>query len=202
MISAKEWQAYNEAVERIASGASSAVESGVLKWCDEHPGASAAEAREAAKAIMGEYAQGYDELASAFAAEWYDAQAGAAGARLQQAVTCTVYKPESADEVARYQVRKLIQGGEAEFARACGEFARNDALRSLNETIIANAGRDKKKGVRFARVPTGWETCAFCLMLAGRGAVYHTRKSAGEFRHFHRRCDCKVVPNTPYPQPS
>ena len=31
-------------------------------------------------------------------------------------------------------------------------------------------------------------------MLASRGAVYHTRKTAGEFRHFHRRCDCKVVP--------
>ena len=31
-------------------------------------------------------------------------------------------------------------------------------------------------------------------MLASRGAVYHTRKSAGEFRHFHRNCDCKVVP--------
>ena len=57
-----------------------------------------------------------------------------------------------------------------------------------------NAARDGKRGVRFARVPTGAETCPFCLMLAGRGAVYHTRKTAGEFRHFHRRCDCKVVP--------
>ena len=83
---------------------------------------------------------------------------------------------------------------DAAFARACGEFARNDAFRSLNETIIANVGRDKDKGARFARVPTGLETCTFCLMLASRGAVYHTRKTAGEFRHFHRNCDCKVVP--------
>ena len=43
-------------------------------------------------------------------------------------------------------------------------------------------------------MPTGFETCTFCLMLASRGAVYHTRKSAGEFKHFHRRCDCKIVP--------
>ena len=57
-----------------------------------------------------------------------------------------------------------------------------------------NSLPDGKRGVRFARVPTGAETCPFCLMLAGRGAVYHTRKTAGEFRHFHRRCDCKVVP--------
>lgn len=99
-----------------------------------------------------------------------------------------------ADEVARYQAKKLVKGGDAAFARACGEYARNDAFRSLNETIISNVGRDKDRGVRFARVTTGFETCTFCIMLASRGAVYHTRKSAGEFRHFHRHCDCKVAP--------
>ena len=58
-----------------------------------------------------------------------------------------------------------------------------------------NVGRDRGKGARFARVPAGTETCTFCLMLASRGAVYHTRKTAGEFKHFHRNCDCKVVPS-------
>ena len=85
--------------------------------------------------------------------------------------------------------------GDAAFARVCGEYARNDLFRSLNETVIANVGRDRDKGAMFARVPTGFETCTFCLMLASRGAVYHSRKSAGEFRHFHRNCDCKVVPS-------
>ena len=106
----------------------------------------------------------------------------------------TTYRPESVDTVARYQAKKLVKGGDAAFARACGEYARNDAFRSLNETIISNVGRDRSAGVRFARVPTGFETCTFCIMLASRGAVYHTRKSAGEFKHFHRHCDCKVVP--------
>jgi hypothetical protein len=32
------------------------------------------------------------------------------------------------------------------------------------------------------------------MMLASRGAVYHSRKTAGEFSHFHRNCRCKVVP--------
>ena len=105
-----------------------------------------------------------------------------------------VYSPEKTDAVARYQARKLAKGGDAAFAKACGEYARNDAFRSLNETIIANVGRDKDKGARFARVPTGFETCTFCLMLASRGAVYYSRKTAGEWRHFHRNCDCKVVP--------
>lgn len=44
-------------------------------------------------------------------------------------------------------------------------------------------------------VPVGFETCPFCLMPASRGAVYHTRKSAGEWKHFHRGCDYKVAPS-------
>lgn len=107
----------------------------------------------------------------------------------------TTYSPESVDEVARYQAKKLVKDGDAAFAKACGEYARNDLFRSLNETIIASVGRDRDKGAMFARVPTGFETCTFCLMLASRGAVYHSRKTAGEWKHFHRGCDCKVVPS-------
>lgn len=44
-------------------------------------------------------------------------------------------------------------------------------------------------------VSAGFETYTFCLMIASRGAVYHTRKSAGEWKHFHRECDCKMAPS-------
>lgn len=194
MISAAEFAAYNREVARIGDRAAADVESSVLAWCRSHEGATVAEKREAAKLIMEGFVQGYDDVAAEFAAQWYDHRAEQGGARLEQAVTMTTYRPDSVDAVARYQARKLAKGDDAAFAKACGEFARDDAFRSLNETIIANVGRDKDKGVRFARVPTGFETCTFCLMLASRGAVYHTRKTAGEFKHFHRRCDCKIVP--------
>ncbi|WP_417304981.1 hypothetical protein [Ellagibacter isourolithinifaciens] len=195
MISAAEFAAYNREVAGIGDRAASDVESSVLAWCRSHEDATVAEKREAAKLIMEGFVQGYDDVAAEFAAQWYDHRAEQGGARLEQAVTMTTYRPDSVDAVARYQARKLAKGDDAAFAKACGEFARDDAFRSLNETIIANVGRDKDKGVRFARVPTGFETCTFCLMLASRGAVYHTRKTAGEFKHFHRRCDCKVVPS-------
>ncbi len=194
MISAAEFAAYNRAVAKIGDRAASDVEAAVLAWCRSHVGATVAEKREAAKLIMEGVVQGYDDVAAEFAAQWYDALAEREGARPQQAVTVTTYRPKSVDEVARYQAKKLVKGGDGACAKACGEYARNDAFRSLNETIISNVGRDKDRGVRFARVPTGFETCTFCIMLASRGAVYHTRKSAGEFKHFHRRCDCKVVP--------
>lgn len=194
MISSAEFAAYNRAVARIGDKAASDVESSVLAWCRANASASVAEKREAAKLIMEGYIQGYDDIAAEFAAEWYDHRAQKSGVALDQAITMTTYEPESVDAVARYQAKKLAKGGDAEFAKACGEFARNDAFRSLNETIIANVGRDRDKGARFARVPTGFETCTFCLMLASRGAVYHSRKTAGEFKHFHRNCNCKVVP--------
>ena len=194
MISAAEFAAYNREVAKIGDRAAADVESSVLSWCRSHEGATVAEKREAAKLIMEGFVQGYDDVAAELAAQWYDHRAEQGGVALDQAVTMTTYRTDTVDAVARSQAKKLAKGGDAAFARACGEFARDDAFRSLNETISANVGRDKEKGVRFARVPTGFETCTFCLMLASRGAVYHTRKTAGEFKHFHRRCDCKIVP--------
>lgn len=196
MIPREQFDAYNEAVANLSDGAQREIESGIWAWLqtDEGRAASVAECREYAKSLMSGVIQNYDEAASSLAAQWYDKQAADAHFKLPAAVTATTYDPKTVDETARYQAEKLVKGDLRGFAKYCGELGRNDVLRSLNETIIANVGRDKRAGVRFARVPTGAETCTFCLMLASRGAVYHTRKRAGEFRHFHRRCDCKVVP--------
>lgn len=120
---------------------------------------------------------------------------GAASA-VEQRVLRWCRSHEGASVAEKREAAKLIMDGRVQgYDDVAAEFARNDAFRSLNETIIANVGRDRDKGARFARVPTGTETCTFCLMLASRGAVYHTRKTAGEWRHFHRGCDCKVVPS-------
>lgn len=47
-----------------------------------------------------------------------------------------------------------------------------------------------KSGAGWARVPTGAETCAFCLMLASRGATYRTAETAGRGKKYHGDCDC------------
>ena len=62
-------------------------------------------------------------------------------------------------------------------------------------TVAANealARKGKKQVKKFARVPNG-PSCGFCIMLASRGFVYATRKSAGELTRFHNRCDCRIV---------
>src|SRR5699024_11270809 len=58
------------------------------------------------------------------------------------------------------------------------------------DTVMSSAGSN---GRAFARVPTGAETCDFCLMLASRGFVYKTSPSAGELAKFHGDCDCAIV---------
>ena len=54
-----------------------------------------------------------------------------------------------------------------------------------------------KDGVRYARVPSGVDTCDWCYMLAARGAVYYSETSAGKkglHEAFHPGCNCSVVP--------
>ena len=58
-------------------------------------------------------------------------------------------------------------------------------------TLAASADAN---GVKFARVPSGSETCAFCFMLASRGAVYLSEAKAGKMNKFHGKCDCQIVP--------
>lgn len=60
-------------------------------------------------------------------------------------------------------------------------------------TVEANARKDPLR-VRYARVPSGSETCKFCLMLASRGAVYLDSKAAGEVNKYHGKCDCVPTP--------
>ena len=92
---------------------------------------------------------------------------------------------------------KASGGDVPKFVEALSVKAHGSVGRSANTTTIANAERDYSKGVRYARVPTGKETCGFCLMLASRGFDYKSKQSAGwtggAFNRFHDRCDCRVV---------
>ena len=62
------------------------------------------------------------------------------------------------------------------------------------DAIRYNARRDPKKP-RYARVPSGAKTCAFCAMLASRGWVYESAETAGALNKYHAACDCEIVPS-------
>lgn len=69
---------------------------------------------------------------------------------------------------------------------------------TARSTMLTNAARDGQ-ALKFARVPAGSETCAFCHMLASRGWVYATKESASTAqktgKSFHAGCDCVIVPS-------
>ena len=74
------------------------------------------------------------------------------------------------------------------------EFLRREVVKAPNDAMAQNVNRYKELGLRWARVPCGYETCAFCAMLAGRGFVYHSAKFAGDGHEYHAHCRCKVIP--------
>jgi hypothetical protein len=60
-------------------------------------------------------------------------------------------------------------------------------------TTIVNTVHNDPKAHGYYRVTDG-APCAFCAMLAGRGAVYHSDElSSGGF-HAHRKCGCTAEP--------
>ena len=90
-------------------------------------------------------------------------------------------------------IEELLVGGAADDERVLEAIANHVITESYhhgNRTTKHNAIRN---GLRYARVPSG-KSCAFCLMLASRGFVYHSRTSAGEDKgHYHLHCHCAVV---------
>lgn len=67
-----------------------------------------------------------------------------------------------------------------------------EAKRASGNAMYLNGKRDPLNP-RFARVPTGAETCPFCIMLASRGFIYTSFGSAGGNGHWHANCDCRIV---------
>lgn len=99
---------------------------------------------------------------------------------------------EHANERLRWAVSPLFGGA--------GEVAAFALLEQLLDELVKQPGRDTlienaaRNDLRFARVPTGAETCSFCLMLASRGYVYQSEKSAEFHSSFHGgHCDCRIA---------
>ena len=81
--------------------------------------------------------------------------------------------PQATDGAVRAFADKLVKGDPQSFVNLCVSRVDYEIKVAAAQTCLNNAKVDPVKP-RFARVPTGDETCDFCLMLASRGFVYHT----------------------------
>lgn len=193
MISRKSFDRYDKQVRRLASDASSYVVRMVAAFSSQNPNAGIDDIRDFAQGAMCEAMRIYGDASAAAAAEYYDTIVYDAGTRAKPAMLENAVDESQAERVARYQARNLIDGETSKFIKECAAYAEDATKRSADLTMKANAARDEKSGVLFARVPSGFETCTFCRMLASRGFVYESSKSAGEMGHFHRSCDCRII---------
>ena len=132
-------------------------------------------------------------VAARVAADFYDglrARCGVEGDGFRAQVD-PCREPEATEGAVRAFVQDLAEGKPAEgVAARCRERLDYEARLAANMCVERNARRDPAKP-RWARVPTGDETCEFCVMLASRGFVYHGAELAS---HAHANCDCRVVP--------
>lgn len=142
--------------------------------------------------IMERYCSAATEEAAAYTARFYDeARALSAPSEAYSAEAVSGRVPEATDGAIRGIVQIIVDGHPwSTFAGKVLDRADYEIKRSANRCAIANADRDPAKP-RWARVPTGSETCGFCIMLASRGYDYLRKESAD---HAHPNCDCRVVP--------
>ena len=112
-----------------------------------------------------------------------------------------------ADEMGIKPVVKMVEGVDPARATARAEWALSTAdptgnFKVLLDELVKQPYRStvhnsaKASGVGWARVPTGSETCSFCLMLASRGGVYRSKQIAKlgtNGKKYHGACDCTPV---------
>lgn len=100
-------------------------------------------------------------------------------------------EPGATDGAIRAFAQKLVDGKVDAFIEACLGRVDYEIKVAAAQTCVNNARRDPRKP-KFARIPSGVETCDFCTMLASRGFVYHTEVVAS---HAHANCDCRIIPS-------
>ncbi len=152
-------------------------------------------ARDQLEVFVTELVDTYGEPAAAAAAQWYeDLRIADTG---DESFRATVADPSNRAAVAK-ATREAIGGLDSRSADGvkaslAGTLQRQIAYMA-RATVARNVKLDPKKP-RFARVPRGARTCAFCAMLASRGWVYLSEDTAGLTHRFHRKCDCQIVPS-------
>lgn len=149
-------------------------------------------ARDAITNIMETFCGAYTDMAAVLGAEFYDGIRELELGEKIGAVAESGRNPEATAGAVRALIQDVVDGKPREvFIGKLLDRADKEIRRASNVCIARNAKLDKKK-IKYARVPSGSETCRFCIMLASRGAVYNNEKAAS---HSHANCDCRAVPD-------
>ena len=133
----------------------------------------------------------YTDMAAQASADFYDAARELVVGEKMGARAISGYDEAKTAGAVRAFVRFVVDGRIDTFNDQVLQRIDYEMKLSAANSTIENGKRDKRKP-RYARVPTGSETCDFCLMLASRGFVYNS-KSTASMGHVHAGC---VLPDT------
>lgn len=155
------------------------------------------ESRDSLLAFVPALTSKYGGVSAAVAADWYD-DLRPANSLITGAFRAPVASPVAASAVAstvRWGSSHLWSLAPALTLAVVSTAVTEYVLRPGRETVAQAVRQDTGQRVRYARIPTGKETCAFCLAMASRGFVYSSEVSAGNaFNRYHGRCDCVPTP--------
>lgn len=195
-VSRKRLEGYDQEINKAQNAAKKAFENilRVKMHVGEIGSGDVAKVRELAKETMAECIQQFGDMASLAAMDFFGDTADINDAIENSFAEFGEEQAVRLDRYVRSRAQHLVDNNEDEFMRLCGEYVSTEVHESANRTMRKVA---KKYGMRYARVPMGGETCAFCLMLASRGFAYSSTETAGEGAHYHTHCRCKVVAGKP-----
>lgn len=186
----KEFQEeYRKEIDALALAASQYVKGSVDSLSAQ--GATTAEIREFTNESIEAALNSFGVQACEISNAYFDLMAAEQGA----AVTSKLYpmddliSPEKLNEKLRFFAGQYAEGEIAGYTQDVTALTEFYVKRASFENLTNNC---KDADIRFARVPSGRENCAFCLMLASRGFVYYSEDSANAA--YHPRCDCIAVP--------
>lgn len=149
--------------------------------------------REAVIARMEFYCGPYANMAAILAANFYDGLREISVGKKLGALAESGREPIATERAVRGIMQDVVDGKPEVAVGKLVSRADYEIKKSAGECVYRNGKRDPLKP-KYARVPSGGETCRFCIMLASRGFVYHSEEAAGENSHYHANCDCRIVP--------
>jgi hypothetical protein len=153
------------------------------------------EYRDAVLEVFPDLLQPFTVSAAELAAAWYEDLRGEAIAGSFAARTAPEVERERLDALVRYSFGPLFGQSASTVLGLLAGGSQRIVENAGRSTIALNAQNDRVR-VGFARIPRPG-CCAFCGLLASRGAVYGSEASAGQVNKYHDFCRCVVAPAFP-----
>ena len=181
---------YSKSLNKISQEARSAL-SKALSRLDYD--ASIEDIRNAVISVMQPMCGASADTSARLASEFYNGLRSMFGVQSEYtAEAVSLREPDATSGAVRAFVEDLVENKPlGDFIGKCVDRIDYEIRRAANECMAWNAKRDPAKP-KWARVPTGLETCEWCIMLASRGFAYQSDETAS---HSHAHCDCRIVPS-------